>query len=202
MSSEQKRVIAAGVDEVGRGPLAGPVVAAAVILSSPLVPAGLDDSKKLSEKRRDTLDAEIRDLCIAHSIGMASREEIDSLNILNATYLAMQRAVSALSVRPTVIWVDGNQAPEFAWNEGLIPSETYVGGDGRIAEISAASIIAKVYRDRLMRELERQYPGYGFASHKGYGTKSHRAALEALGPTPEHRRSFAPLRTMIEVDAA
>lgn len=178
----------AGVDEVGRGPLAGPVVAAAVILAPRPLPRGLTDSKALSAADRERLDDKIRARALAFAIAQASPGEIDRLNILQASLLAMQRAVAALRLTPAAAWVDGNQAPPLAR-----PVRTIIGGDGSVPAISAASIIAKVARDRQMVEFDRQYPGYGFARHKGYGTAAHRAAMAAHGVTPIHRRSFAPV---------
>ncbi|MCL6272002.1 ribonuclease HII [Sansalvadorimonas sp. 2012CJ34-2] len=181
--------IIAGVDEVGRGPLCGAVVTAAVILDSDNPILGLNDSKKLSEKKRNALFDEIQEKALSWSIGRAEVEEIDQINILQATMLAMQRAVAGLSVKPTLVLVDGNRTPDFG-----IPARAEVKGDGRIAEISAASILAKVARDREMVELDRQYPGYGIADHKGYPTKAHMEAIKKLGVTPIHRRSFKPVR--------
>ncbi|HEY5646251.1 MAG TPA: ribonuclease HII [Pseudomonadales bacterium] len=178
----------AGVDEVGRGPLAGPVLAAAVILRG-AGPEGLRDSKKLSAKRRLELAAEIRATAVAWSIGRAEVQEIDALNVLRATHLAMQRAVLVLDERPQVVLVDGNLLPSLP-----LPAVAIVKGDDRIAAISAASIIAKVARDQEMTDLANVYPGYGFERHKGYGTAEHLAALDALGPSPAHRMSFAPCR--------
>lgn len=180
--------LVAGVDEVGRGPWAGPVVAAAVILSPDDVPPGLTDSKALSKRRRETLDRALRTCAIAYALGEASVAEIDQYNILGATLRAMQRAVAGLSVRPAAAWIDGNRAPRLA-----MPVRLVVGGDGCVPAISAASVIAKVARDALMRKLDNCYPGYGLAAHKGYGTAAHRRALDALGPSPVHRRSFAPV---------
>lgn len=178
----------AGVDEVGRGPLAGPVVAAAVILAPRPLPRGLTDSKALTAAERERLDEKIRARALAFAIAQASPEEIDRFNILQASLLAMQRAVAALRPIPAAAWVDGNQAPPLAR-----PLRTIVGGDGRVPAISAASIIAKVERDRQMLDFDALYPGYGFARHKGYATAAHRAAITALGVTPIHRRSFAPV---------
>ena len=178
----------AGVDEVGRGPLAGPVVAAAVIFGAHR-PEGLKDSKRLTAKRRAELSAEIKDTALAWSIGRADVEEIDRLNILRASHLAMQRAVTALGARPEVLLVDGNLLPSFE-----IPAVAVVRGDDRVPEISAASIVAKVARDGEMEALAKRHPGYGFERHKGYATAEHLAALERLGPTPAHRQSFAPVR--------
>jgi ribonuclease HII len=190
-SSEQHPI--AGVDEVGRGPLAGPVVTAAVILDPDQPIAGLADSKVLSEKKRELLFDEIRLKAKAWAIGRAEVEEIDALNILQATLLAMQRAVAALEIAPNHVLVDGNRCPDLPCTADAI-----IKGDGRVAEISAASIMAKVSRDREMVLMDKQYPGYGLAGHKGYPTKAHMAALQALGVTPIHRRSFAPVRKIIE----
>lgn len=176
----------AGVDEAGRGPLAGPVVAAAVILCPEGI-AGLDDSKKLTAARRDALFDKIMAECTV-GVGTASVEEIDRLNILWATMLAMERAVAALGVHPAEVLVDGNRCPDWRWQ-----SRAIIGGDAIEPCISAASIIAKVTRDRMMIEADRVHPGYGWASNKGYGAAAHMAALERLGPTPLHRRSFAPV---------
>lgn len=176
----------AGVDEAGRGPLAGPVVAAAVILDGPI--PGLDDSKKLSPKRRESLALAVRDQARAWAIGMAEPAEIDALNIHHATLLAMRRAVESLSCPPSEVLVDGRFVPPLQ-----LPARAVVGGDALVAEISAASILAKTTRDALLVQMEADYPGYGFARHKGYPTAEHLAALRALGPCPEHRRSFAPV---------
>ncbi len=188
--------IIAGVDEVGRGPLCGAVITAAVILDPDNPIAGLNDSKKLSEKKRDALFDEIIEKALSWSIGRAEVEEIDRINILQATMLAMQRAVAGLSVMPTLVLVDGNRTPDFG-----VAARAEVKGDGRIAEISAASILAKVVRDREMVELDRQYPGYGIAGHKGYPTKVHMEAIKKLGVTPIHRRSFKPVRECLHDDA-
>lgn len=174
-----------GVDEAGRGPLSGPVVAAACILPSGLEIPMLNDSKKLSPKRRELLYDEICERAISYSIAMASPEEIDSLNILNATMLAMRRAIEGLEVPADFALIDGNCAREIP-----IPCKTVVSGDAISASISAASILAKVTRDRLCLTDDEQYPEYGFAKHKGYGTKMHMDALRRLGPCPIHRRSF------------
>jgi ribonuclease HII len=176
----------AGVDEAGRGPLAGPVVAAAVILCEGGI-AGLDDSKKLSAKRRAELEALILARCIV-GIGMASVEEIDRINILQATFLAMTRAVEALPQAPAHVLVDGNRLPKWRYS-----AEAIIGGDALHPCISAASIIAKEHRDRIMVAADSDYPGYGWASNKGYGAAVHMAALREKGPTPLHRRSFAPV---------
>jgi ribonuclease HII len=183
-----------GVDEVGRGPLAGPVVTAAVILDPACPITGLNDSKKLSEKRRNSLAEEIRAKALAWSLGRAEVEEIDALNILQATFLAMRRAVAGLAIAPAEALVDGNKVPP-----GLAcPGRAIVGGDGSEACISAASILAKVARDAEMVALDACYPGYGLAAHKGYPTKAHMDALQLLGVTPIHRRSFAPVRRRLE----
>lgn len=177
----------AGVDEVGRGCLAGPVYAAAVILPADHGLAGLDDSKKLNAVQRERLVPLIEQSAMAWAIGTASVAEIDRLNILQATFLAMRRAVAALSLQPTRCRVDGNQNPRL-----LQPTELVVGGDALHAEIMAASILAKVARDAEMQRLDAEHPGYGFAQHKGYGTPLHLAALRKLGPSAAHRMSFAP----------
>jgi len=184
--------IVCGTDEAGRGPLAGPVVAAAVVLPEGLVIEGLDDSKKLTEKKREELYDIITAQAIAYGIAMVSEEEIDEINILQATFLAMRRAVEALSVKPDFVLIDGNREPDL----GDLPLKTIVKGDSRSANIAAASILAKVTRDRYMTELDAVYPQYGFAIHKGYGTKKHYAALEEFGPCPPHRKTF--LRTFYE----
>ena len=171
-----------GVDEAGRGPLAGPVCAAAVILPPE---AELNDSKKLSEKKREQLFPEIQRLALAWSVAFASVEEIEERNILGATMLAMNRAISGLSLRPELALIDGNRNREIQ-----VPSRCVVHGDARCASIAAASILAKVSRDRLMVELAREYPQYGFDRHKGYGTRAHYAALREYGPCPAHRPSF------------
>ncbi len=174
-----------GCDEAGRGPLAGPVVAAAVILPRGTVIPGLDDSKKLSEKQRERLFDVIREQAVAYGIAEASAEEIDTINILNASMLAMRRAMEALSVPADFALIDGNTARGFS-----VPVRTVIGGDGISPSIAAASVLAKVTRDRLCAELDRNYPEYGFARHKGYPTKEHRDAVRRLGPTPAHRKSF------------
>jgi len=181
-------VLCAGVDEAGRGPLAGPVVAAAVILDPTAIPAGLADSKQLSPGRRDALAARIRESALAWSLAWADAAEIDTLNILHATMLAMRRAVLGLAVRPHHVQIDGNRCPRLDCTV-----EAIVGGDARVQAISAASIVAKVTRDRYMERLDAVYPGYGFERHKGYPTRSHREALADLGPCPAHRRSFRPV---------
>ncbi len=186
----------AGVDEVGRGPLAGPVVAAAVVLSDG-GPQGLRDSKKLTARRREALAEEIRNSALCWSLGRAEVEEIDRLNILRASHLAMQRAVAGLALPPELILVDGNLLPSFP-----IPAVAVVKGDDRVPTISAASILAKVARDEEMIALADRHPGYGFERHKGYGTAAHLEALRTLGPTPHHRRSFAPVRRALETPVA
>ncbi|PPE57574.1 ribonuclease HII [Pectobacterium brasiliense] len=179
----------AGVDEVGRGPLVGAVVTAAVILDPTRPIVGLADSKKLSEKRRLSLYDEIKEKALVWSLGRAEPEEIDQLNILHATMLAMQRAVAGLAVVPDFVLIDGNRCPALP-----MPAQAIVKGDSRVAEISAASIMAKVTRDREMVELDQRFPAYGFAQHKGYPTAFHLEKLAALGATEFHRRSFAPVR--------
>lgn len=175
-----------GVDEAGRGPLAGPVYAAAVILLPGHVPEGLDDSKKLSEKKRELLYDRITTSAAAWCVASASVEEIEEVNILQATYLAMQRAVKGLSLSPELVLVDGNRLPP-----GLsVPARTIVKGDALSASVAAASILAKVSRDRLMMELDRRYPEYAFAKHKGYGTALHMDRIRTYGPSPVHRPSF------------
>ncbi|MDM3870276.1 ribonuclease HII [Porticoccus sp. W117] len=185
----------AGVDEVGRGPLAGDVVTAAVILD-PLQPIeGLGDSKKISEKRREQLYEEITHKALAWCVGRASVAEIDRYNILQATMMAMYRAVTGLSVQPEYVAVDGNKMPKWPYN-----GETVVKGDAKVAEIGAASIVAKVTRDREMIAFEDTYPGYGFSAHKGYATQQHTDAIRQLGPCDIHRRSFEPVKGMLEVE--
>ncbi|TVT73819.1 MAG: ribonuclease HII [Pseudomonas sp.] len=185
--------LVAGVDEVGRGPLCGPVVTAAVILDPARPIEGLNDSKKLSEARREALFDEICEKAVAWCIARAEVEEIDQLNILHATMLAMQRAVDGLSVTPRLALIDGNRCPQLN-----VPSAPVIQGDSQVPAIAAASILAKVSRDREMQVLDLSYPGYGLAGHKGYPTPSHLEALRRLGPTPIHRRSFAPVRTLLE----
>ena len=174
-----------GVDEAGRGPLAGPVCAAAVILPTGIEIPGLNDSKKLSDKKRRELFPVICEEAVAYGIAFADHKEIDDLNILQATYLAMERAMQKLEIKADFALIDGNRAKDFG-----IPVETVVGGDGRSASIAAASILAKVTRDDLMLEMANIYPKYGFEIHKGYGTKVHYAALAEFGPCPIHRMSF------------
>ena len=174
-----------GVDEAGRGPLAGPVCAAAVILPRGLLLEGLDDSKKLTEKRREALFDPIREAAISYGVAFASVEEIETLNILNATFLAMNRAIEKLSVKPALALIDGNR------NKGVeVSSRCVIGGDGKCADIAAASILAKVTRDRYMLDMAKKYPQYGFDKHKGYGTAAHYAAIRAYGPCEIHRMSF------------
>lgn len=186
----------AGVDEVGRGPLAGPVVAAAVILDPARPIAGLDDSKRLTAARRERLDVEIRRHALAFALGRAEAAEVDALNVLQASLLAMQRAVAGLVPPPAHVLVDGNRTPALP-----MPATAIVGGDGRVQEIAAASILAKVARDAEMVALDALWPGYGFAGHKGYPSRSHLDALRRLGVTPLHRRSFAPVRALCEAPA-
>jgi ribonuclease HII len=185
-----------GVDEAGRGPLAGPVVAAAVILDPARPIVGLADSKKLSAARREKLAVEIRARALAWCVAEASVEEIDTLNILQATLLAMQRAVVGLAIAPSEALIDGNRCPRLD-----IPARAIVGGDATVAEISAASILAKTVRDAGLLALHAAYPQYGFDRHKGYGTAEHLAALRTHGPTPQHRKSFAPVREQLELFA-
>lgn len=184
--------LVAGVDEAGRGPLAGPVVAAAVILDDHKPIKGLADSKKLTALRREKLFDEIRAKALCCSVALASVEEIDRLNILQATMLAMQRAVKGLRLKPAKVLVDGNRLPVLD-----VVAEAIVSGDALVPSISAASILAKVTRDRLLDELHLRHPGYGFDRHKGYGTALHMSALRELGPLPEHRRSFAPVAQLL-----
>ncbi|MBP6123443.1 MULTISPECIES: ribonuclease HII [Providencia] len=189
-----KANLIAGVDEVGRGPLVGAVVTAAVILdpNNPIV--GLADSKKLTEKKREKLFDEIKEKALCWCIGRAEPEEIDKINILHATMLAMQRAVAGLSITPDFVLVDGNRCPEL-----LMPSQAVVKGDSLVQEISAASILAKVVRDREMVELDKIFPEYGFAKHKGYPTPYHLEKLAQHGATEFHRKSFAPVRRALEI---
>ena len=177
--------VVCGVDEAGRGPLAGPVCAAAVILPAHLDLPGLTDSKKLTDKHRRELFPLIKEQAIAYGIGLASEQEIDEINILQATFLAMERALAQLSVRPELALIDGNREKDFG-----IPVKTVVKGDSLSANIAAASILAKVTRDDMMLELAKQYPEYGFDIHKGYGTKAHYEALRTYGASPVHRNSF------------
>ena len=185
--------LVAGVDEAGRGPLMGPVVAAAVILDDLHPIKGLADSKKLTALRREKLYDEIRAKALCFSIAQASAAEIDEINILQATMLAMRRAVEGLRLKPTKVLVDGNRIPTL-----VIVAEAIVGGDALVPAISAASILAKVWRDRWCQEIDLAYPQYGFASHKGYGTAEHLAALQQHGACPEHRRTFAPVARVLQ----
>ncbi len=185
--------LVAGVDEAGRGPLAGPVVAAAVILDELYPIKGLNDSKKLGPRTRERLFDEIRAKALCCSIAQASVEEIDALNILQATLLAMRRAVDGLRLRPHKVLVDGNRLPELK-----MAAEAIVKGDARVKAIAAASILAKVQRDRLCESMHEQHPRYGFDGHKGYPTPAHLAALREHGACPQHRRSFAPVRAVLE----
>ncbi|MCU0926499.1 MAG: ribonuclease HII [Hydrogenophaga sp.] len=184
--------LVAGVDEAGRGPLAGPVVAAAVILDELAPIRGLADSKKLTPRQRERLYDEIRAKALCCSVAQSSVEEIDALNILQATMLAMRRAVQGLRLKPGKVLVDGNRLPALE-----VLSEAVVGGDAKVPAISAASILAKVTRDRLLLDLHERHPEYGFDRHKGYGTAQHLAALRKMGPLPEHRRSFAPVAQVL-----
>ncbi|MCZ6709241.1 MAG: ribonuclease HII [Gammaproteobacteria bacterium] len=187
--------LSAGVDEVGRGPLAGPVVAGAVVLDARRPIPGLKDSKRLNATQRTLLATEIRETALAWALGRADVAEIDHLNILRASHLAMQRAIAALTVQPDLILVDGNLLPAFDR-----PAIAVIGGDNRVPEISAGAIIAKVDRDLEMIELDSQFPGYGFARHKGYATAEHRKALWRLGPCRLHRSSFAPVRDAMNMN--
>jgi ribonuclease HII len=189
--------IICGVDEAGRGPLAGPVCAAAVILQAKPKIRGLNDSKQLTEVQRDGLAVKIKARAVCWAIGWASVEEIDQLNIRQANFLAIRRAIEGLSVLPTIALVDGNDAPPLP-----CPVKTIVGGDALEACISAASILAKTARDALMMEMDVLHPGYGFAGHKGYGTAAHLEALTRMGPCAIHRRSFAPVRARLALAAA
>ena len=187
----------AGVDEAGRGPLAGPVVAAAVILHPERPVEGLRDSKVLTAPCRDRFAVEIRENAVAWSVAWCDPAEIDALNILAATMLAMQRAIIGLSVEPRSVQVDGNRLPDLRRCGRCTVGDAIVGGDDKVASISAASILAKTTRDRMMVEMDRLYPHYEFARHKGYGTEVHRERLREHGPCREHRRSFAPVRAVI-----
>ncbi|WP_223826149.1 ribonuclease HII [Spongiibacter pelagi] len=188
-ASDDYPPLTAGVDEVGRGPLCGDVVAAAVILDPANPISGLNDSKKLTEKRRELLFDEIQGKALSFCIARASVDEIDELNILHASLLAMRRAVEGLQTQPEFVLVDGNRLPKWSYR-----AEAIVKGDGRVPAIAAASILAKVCRDREMKELDKRFPGYGLAGHKGYPTKLHVEAIEKLGVTPIHRRSYGPVR--------
>ncbi len=188
--------LVAGVDEAGRGPLAGPVVAAAVMLHPQRPIDGLRDSKKLSAGRREVLENRVRRDALCWSVAWSDRAEIDALNILAATMLAMRRAILGLPVVPRVVHVDGNRLPDLRFRDGRIDGVAIVAGDARVDSISAASILAKTARDRMMLAMHVLYPEYEFARHKGYGTELHRARLHEHGPCPEHRRSFAPVRAL------
>ena len=190
-------VLVAGVDEVGRGPLAGDVVTAAVILDPDKTIPGLDDSKKLSEKKRAYLYEHIQENALSWSIARCSVVEIDTLNILQASLLAMKRAVEGLALQPEHVLVDGNKIPQWHYS-----AEAVIKGDSRVAAIAAASILAKVTRDSEMLAYDKTYPGYGFAQHKGYPTQQHREAIQTLGVTPIHRRSYAPVAEAIELHKA
>lgn len=184
--------LVAGVDEAGRGPWAGSVVAAAVILDPQRPIAGLNDSKKLTAAKREALYTEICEKALCYCVAEASPAEIDQFNILQATFLAMTRAVQGLAQQPQQVLVDGNRLPQWSYS-----AQAVIGGDGKFAEIAAASILAKVSRDRACIALDAQYPGYGFAQHKGYGTAQHQRALQKLGASPVHRHSFAPVRAVL-----
>jgi ribonuclease HII len=186
--------LVAGVDEAGRGPLAGPVAAAAVILDSARPVDGLTDSKRLSVAKREKLADEIRQRSIAWSVAWADPAEIDALNILQATFLAMRRAILGLRITPSCVRIDGNRLPNLSFAEQEIRGEAIIGGDAQVDCISAASILAKTVRDHMMLELDRVYPCYEFARHKGYGTAIHRDRLTEFGPCREHRFSFAPVK--------
>ena len=194
--SDSFRGPVAGVDEAGRGPLAGPVVAAAVILNPAQPIDGLRDSKKLSPARREVLAAAIRHRALSWSVAWSDPAEIDALNILAATMLSMRRAILGLAITPRAVQVDGNRLPDLRFGSSRIDGVAIVGGDAKVDAISAASIIAKVTRDRMMVAMDVVYPDYEFARHKGYGTEVHRERLRAHGPCREHRRSFAPVRAL------
>ena len=189
--------LVAGVDEAGRGPLAGPVVAAAVILDPQRPIQGLDDSKKLSPARREQLASDIRARALSWAVGWADPGEIDEINILAATMLAMRRAIGCLDVMPAGVQVDGNRLPDLAFGDVQLEGEAIVGGDGKVAAIGAASIIAKTTRDGIMEFLDRIHPEYEFARHKGYGTRVHLERLRRFGPCEQHRASFAPVRAAV-----
>lgn len=186
----------AGIDEAGRGPLAGPVTAAAVILHPDRPIDGLADSKKLTAPRREALAKEIRARSVAWSVAWADAAEIDALNILAATMLAMRRSIQGLTVAPSSVMVDGNRLPDLKFGDTHIAGEAIVGGDDSVASISAASILAKTARDHMMLQLDSLFPHYEFARHKGYGTEVHRARLEEFGPCPVHRFTFAPVKAV------
>jgi len=193
----QRPGLTAGVDEAGRGPLAGPVVAAAVILNPSRPIEGLADSKQLSAARREALAPVVRTRSLSWGLGWADASEIDALNILQATMLAMRRAILALHLRPSHVIVDGNRCPDLSGLGFECTGEAVVRGDAKVASVSAASVIAKVARDKYMCELDACYPGYGFAVHKGYPTAAHVAALQRLGPSAAHRRSFGPVQSCL-----
>ena len=193
---ESPRALTAGVDEAGRGPLAGPVVAAAVILDASRPIDGLADSKLLPEKRREQLAALIVARSLAWSVAWADAAEIDTINILQATCLAMRRAILGLRIMPRSVAIDGNRLPNLVFNGKQIDGDAIAGGDARVPAISAASIIAKVHRDRMMRAFDVIYPDYGFSRHKGYGTAAHRDTIIRFGPCPQHRRSFRPISSL------
>lgn len=189
--------LAAGIDEAGRGPLAGPVVAAAVILDTNRPIDGLRDSKKLTALRREILAVEIRQHALCWAVAWADAAEIDRLNILQATLLAMRRAILGLRVTPQCVKVDGNRLPSLEFFSVRLEGEAIIGGDDIVEAISAASILAKVQRDRMMTQYDKIFPGYGFSQHKGYGTADHREKIRKLGPCDLHRRSFAPVKSML-----
>ncbi len=193
----KRALLVAGIDEAGRGPLAGPVVAAAVILPPDYDIDGLTDSKKLTARRREELAPAIKQCAVAWAIARADAAEIDRLNIFQATFLAMRRAVFGLRIMPDTVEVDGKHLPNLNFNGKQIQGLAIIGGDATVAAISAASILAKVERDRMMCQLDSAFPQYGFARHKGYGTREHRASLVEFGPCPQHRRSFRPLSGML-----
>lgn len=195
MNEIAEHSIIAGVDEVGRGSIAGSVIAAAVILDKKNIIHGLQDSKKINEKKRNALEKEIRKKALAWSLGRADHYEIDEINILQASLLAMQRAIASLSIKPKLVLVDGNHCPDIPYKMHAI-----IRGDTKIAEISAASIIAKVARDAEMVMLDRQYSGYGLAKHKGYPTRAHIEALNTLGVSAIHRKSFSPVKKILYRD--
>jgi ribonuclease HII len=197
MKADAAPRLVAGIDEAGRGPLAGPVVAAAVILRNGQCIDGLADSKVLSASRRAYLFDRIRNEALAFAIAWADAGEIDRLNILQATMLAMRRAILGLAFRPAVVEVDGNRLPDLRFGEYSPEGIAIVGGDRLVASISAASILAKVHRDRLLQRVDSLYPEYGFAQHKGYGTRAHRDSIGRHGPCPYHRRTFDPVRSML-----
>jgi len=192
-NNKKSSLLTAGVDEVGRGPLAGPVFAAAVILDPNKPIKGLADSKILTAKQRENLAEKIKDRSLSWAVGFAEVHEIDTINIFQASLLAMQRAVTALAITPQHALIDGKHCPKL-----LCPTQAIIKGDATVPEISAASILAKVTRDKIMVEQEALYPGYGFAQHKGYSTKMHLTALQALGPCAIHRKSFAPVAELIK----